>query len=116
MITAAITTKFHGPTNTKGSRIKATARKAIQYSDYRLPELAHTTHRDCALSIARNHCHAAQALAEKLQWTGLWIAGGSPDNHGYVYVNAGPYSLAACAMSSQLGTEGEDYFVVQESN
>lgn len=61
----AITTKFIGPTNCKGARIKATADAgSITLSwDYELTA-------DC------NHIAAAKALVEKLDWGGQWFMGG----------------------------------------
>lgn len=53
----AITTKYHKPTNTKGSRFSATcqAGKVIVSYDHSLDEIG-------------NHIAAANALREKLSW------------------------------------------------
>ena len=71
----AITTKYLGPTNVKGSRIKATCTaKSVTVSC------------DHALNIENNHAAAAGALAEKMGWSGKWYQGGMPDDSGYCFV------------------------------
>lgn len=62
----AITTKFLGPTNTRGARVKAFACKAR-------PSI--TIPWEHALSSEENHRFAAQLLADKLNWTGTLQAG-----------------------------------------
>lgn len=69
----AIQTKYIGPTNTKGSRIKATAFGGSVTVSY-----------DDALSQEKNHQAAAIALAEKLGWSGAIHGGGTLT--GYVFV------------------------------
>lgn len=71
----AIITKFHGPTNVRGSRIKATAAAGSV-----------TVHYDHALNQQGNHDAAAKALALKLDWKGAWYAGGLPSQDGNCYV------------------------------
>ncbi|UGY21557.1 hypothetical protein HU675_0045030 [Bradyrhizobium septentrionale] len=71
----AITTKYFGASNSKGSRIKASAAAG-----------SITLHLDNALSIEANHAKAARALAEKLDWRGAWAMGGMPDDQGYCFV------------------------------
>lgn len=75
-IVQAITTKYIGPTNTRGSRIKA---KAFAGSI--------TVHYDHALNIEENHANAAKALADKYEWRGTWFQGGLPEDCGYVFVS-----------------------------
>jgi hypothetical protein len=71
----AITTKFLGPTNFRGSRVKATCQaKSI------------TVSWDHALDTNENHREAALSLATLLGWSGTWEAGGLPDGTGNVYV------------------------------
>lgn len=53
----AITTKYHGPTNTKGSRFSATCRAGRVVVSY-----------DYSLDANDNHIAAANALREKLGW------------------------------------------------
>lgn len=70
----AISTKFLGPTNTRGARVVAKADAGSQ-----------TTSWDYAESVCRNHAKAAQALAEKLGWAGYWTGGSLPGS-GYCFV------------------------------
>ena len=70
-----ITTKFFGPTNYRGARIKATASEApgsvtISYS-YE--------------SIDKDHREAAALLAKKLKWTGEMVEGHTKDGRVYVF-------------------------------
>ena len=76
----AIVTKYHGPTNVRGSRISARADAGRVIVSY-----------DHALDISGNHKAAAQALADKLGWTEAKgypaLAGGAlPGNAGYCFV------------------------------
>jgi hypothetical protein len=73
----AIITKFHGPTNVKGSRYsaRANAGRIILNSDH-------------SVDYQRNHILAAQALAKKLGWKGVWSGGGLPNGGGFVFVTA----------------------------
>ena len=72
----AIVTKYIGPTNTRGSRIKATAAAGSIF----MP-------RDDSLSIEKNHAKAAQLLADKYGWPGRWFQGGSPNECDYCFVS-----------------------------
>ena len=60
----AITTKYLGPTNVRGSRVKATAEAG-----------SITLHWDHALNCDDNHMIAAKALAAKYGWRGQWYGG-----------------------------------------
>lgn len=79
----AIVTTYIGPTNFRGSRVKATA-----------PDTAHDGQRafsvtlswDDALNPEQNHDAAASALALKYQWSGTWNRGSL--HRGYVYVRS----------------------------
>lgn len=64
----AIVTSFHGPTNTLGSRISATAPAGRVYVPY-----------DHSFSSERNHELAAEALCEKFGWVGVMVSGGIKD-------------------------------------
>jgi hypothetical protein len=65
----AIVTKYIGPTNVRGSRVKATAQAGSV-----------TLHWDNSLNSDQNHKAAALALATKLDWSyGQWVSGGLPD-------------------------------------
>ena len=73
----AIVTTFFGPTNHRGSRIRAKAAAGTIWKDY-----------DHALGTEQNHAAAAKALAEKLDWGHEWHAGGLPDMSGYCFVQS----------------------------
>lgn len=69
----SITTKYIGPTNTKGSRIRATR------ADHSTGDVTVTVPYDHALGIDDNHRFAAETLATKLGWSGHWHQGhGAP--------------------------------------
>lgn len=87
----AIVTRYLGPTDRRGARVKATAAAGSV-----------TVSWDHALDQAANHAAAAQALAAKFGWGGRWYAGGLPDEAGNVYVDA-----------SEYGGLGEAAFVLQ---
>jgi hypothetical protein len=71
-----IVTTYHGPRNLKGSRIKATC-----------PAGSITLNYDSGLNSATNHAKACQALADKFEWGGKWVGGGSPDGHSILWVD-----------------------------
>lgn len=71
----AITTKYLGPTNHYGERIKATCYSGSITVGY-----------DYALNDNENHDAAAAALVAKMGWSGDYIGGGSPCGRGNVYV------------------------------
>lgn len=72
-----IATKYHGCTNTKGSRVSATASGAGKrvFVSY-----------DHSLDIDGNHKAAALKLMSELDWTGKFIGGHT--KQGMVFVNA----------------------------
>jgi len=81
-ILQGIATKYIGPSNTKGSRIKATAAAGSVTIGY-----------DHRLNPEENHMAAAHALATNLGWIenlsarGFELAqGGSPEGNGYIFV------------------------------
>ena len=75
-ISQAIETRYLGPTNTKGGRIKATAWAGSVTVPY-----------DHALSLEDNHRAAAMALVAKYGWTGTYAQGGHAKGVGYYFVN-----------------------------
>jgi hypothetical protein len=81
----AITTKYLGPTNHRGSRIKATSYRGSLTIPW-----------DAALDTADNHTAAARAAAQKWGWTGLWTGGSLPRNTGYAFVCMGLSSGSFC--------------------
>jgi len=64
----AIHTRFLGATDTRGSRVKATA----QAGSVTVPW-------DYALSTDQNHDAAARALIERYGWHGVWHLGQLPN-------------------------------------
>ena len=71
----AILTKYLGPTNYRGSRIKATTCSGSL-----------TTGWNHALNPSENHLAAARALADRLAWDGQLVGGTLPDDTGHCYV------------------------------
>lgn len=77
MVNQAIQTKFHGPTNTRGSHIGARCaamRISVPYNH--------------GLDTTGNHRAAALALAARLNWGGSWTTGVLADG-SYVHVTNG---------------------------
>lgn len=72
----AITTKYIGPTDYKGARIRVKAEG--------LPSILY--HWNDGLNIDANHTAAAKAFAEEHEWAGQWCGGGLPDQTGNCYV------------------------------
>ena len=87
-----ISTKYLGPTNTKGPRVKAMTSSGHRGSTY-------TVEWDDSLDVEGNHADAAQKLLDKLGWLGEWRMGST--DRGYVFVNAtdhnSPKLMAATA-------------------
>ena len=71
----AITTKYFGPSNVRGSRIKATAAAGSVWYEY-----------EPAYGLDQNHTEAAAKLANKFGWKGAWF-GGVLVSGDYVFVN-----------------------------
>ena len=79
-MTQAITTKYFGPTNTRGSRVKAQAQAGSV-----------TIHWDYALNSDDNHKAAAKALMAKFEWDKHSVIAGSgelPDGRGTCFIMA----------------------------
>lgn len=70
-----IVTKYHGPANTRGSRISArcASGKVIIPLDH-------------SVRIEEAHRQAAEALREKMGWKGKIQGGALPDGTGYAFV------------------------------
>lgn len=80
-IMQGIETRYLGPTNTKGGRIRARAWAGHVTIPY-----------DHALTIEGNHRAAAMTLAAKLGWhhdapAEHWATGGNARGDGYLHVN-----------------------------
>lgn len=77
----AVTTKYLGPTDSRGSRVKATAQAGSVTISW-----------DDALDGADNHAAAAAALAKKYGWdkhSKRMIGGALPGGEGYCFVFEG---------------------------
>lgn len=72
----AITTKYLGPTNSRGSRIKATSESGLSAT------VPYPHERNIG---ADAHSVAAIALARKLGWTGTLIGGATRDGYAFVF-------------------------------
>jgi hypothetical protein len=76
MARQAIVTKYLGPTNTRGARVKATA----QAGSVTVPW-------NHEWGVDRNHAFAASELVKRYGWpSGPWVHGAAPDGSGNVYV------------------------------
>ena len=83
----AIQTRFIGPTNFRGARIKAYAEGGASVTvPYGYD------------SESRDHDLAALAFLRKFTWGGVWVGGGSADGRGNVYV---------CVRASKVGRIGK---------
>lgn len=105
-----ISTRYLGPTHSRGSRIKALARKANGFG----AEMSHTRSYGYG-DTEEEHTGAAHELAEKLGWSGLWIGGGTPSEDGFQYVNlnVGPDTDLSVHMGNLYSLrEGRDWFFI----
>lgn len=96
MIFQAIVTKYIGPSNVRGSRVKARAAAGSVI-----------LHWDSSLNSEDNHSRAAQALANKFKWQGAWFGGGMPDDKGNVYVCVPGKTDCTVGFRAAFITEGE---------
>lgn len=76
----AITTRYIGPTNHRGARIRASAQVGSVLVGW-----------DHALDVQANHAAAAKSLADKFGWLGdehsqSMHGGALPDDRGYAFV------------------------------
>ncbi len=77
----SIIVRFHGPTDSRGSRYSArceAGRVSVEADD--------------GLSATKNREAAFQKLARRLTWTGWWVEGSLPDGAA-VFVYAGPLRM-----------------------
>lgn len=96
----AIETKYLGPTNTKGSRIKASAQAGSVTVGYE--------HR----SLEKEHDEALRALVTKLEWWGVWARGEKVDGTGNVYVCISARNRIGVRIPHPLCIDPLDYVVV----
>jgi hypothetical protein len=71
----AIVTKYHGPTNSRGSKVSATSQAGRVYFTY-----------DHALTTDENHHAACRKLASAMGWGDEWIPGWTPAGDCGVWV------------------------------
>ncbi|MBD9542229.1 hypothetical protein IB276_22550 [Ensifer sp. ENS04] len=83
----AIKTKFLGPTNTRGSRIKAEACDKGPFAHAKRQVVLSWDH---SMDAQGNHAAAAKALATKLEWDGEWHIADGGDV--YIFVRTGSWS------------------------
>ena len=79
----AIETKYHGPTDTRGSRITATDNDGHRISNGYSYEL----------NSEAAHFEAAKKLAGKLGWAGEMVAGWTKNGYVFVWVNGTHYHV-----------------------
>jgi len=109
----AIQTKFMGPTNERGSKIKATDGDNSVYCDY-----------DHALHHSERHCFAAFKLAKKLGWSGFYVGGGTKDGFVFVCVSkdgrfpaaSGQADHGRLAHDKPYGFERSDWFFIPDND
>ena len=75
-MTQAIFTRYLGPTNHRGTRVKASCAGSTDTV---------TLAWDYALNDATNHKLAAFDLIRRMDWAGTWVGGSTVD--GYAFVN-----------------------------
>lgn len=92
----SIATKYIGPTNHKGSRVKATSSSGLSI----------TIHWNYALDTDDNHKRAAVALCGKLGWSGRLAVGGAPKGCGNVYVFVDADSFCVDKSDQSISTSG----------
>ena len=89
----AIATKYIGPSNVRGARVKASA----EAGSVTLPW-------DHALNVDRNHAKAAETLARKFKWEGRYYGGALPGS-GYCFVCVDTVSADEAVLFT-VGKEG----------
>lgn len=98
----AIETKYIGPTNFRGARIKASA----EAGSVTIPW-------DHALSVEGNHDAACKALVRKWGWFGSWLRGASPSDKGNVYVCLSRERNSAIRMPHPQAVSPTDVVIVR---
>lgn len=69
----AIRTRYCGPTDHRGARVKAMCDAKVIYVPW-----------DHAKDVTDNHTHAASTLAMRLGWSSEWLGGSAGDEYVYV--------------------------------
>lgn len=108
-MSAAIHTKYIGPTLRRGGRIKAYCRGENR------PGFTLTADYPSELHHDEKHASVAKALATRLGWRGLWIVGGNFD--GSIVAACVPGSYSRAWVDKYIpGKEGADWFYIEEEN
>lgn len=99
----AIVTKYIGPTNFRGSRVKAWCEAGSVTLSW-----------DDALDVNGNHTAAARRLATQLGWAGHYVGGGLPTKQGNCYVLVSYFiragvQLPSPAVESDFTVTPEDF-------
>jgi hypothetical protein len=106
-MSAAIHTKYIGPTLRRGGRIKAFCRGENR------PGFTLTADYPSELHHDEKHASVAKALAEKLGWSGLWIVGGNFD--GSIVCACVPGSYSRAWVDKYIpGKENADWFFISD--
>lgn len=85
----AIRTRYHGPSNTRGSRIIAKCEGGSVIMPY-----------NHALNLDGNHAAAAQLLLQRMGWPGVYHGG--QFEHDYYWIVPTTWSLVASIDSEQV--------------
>jgi hypothetical protein len=100
----SITTKYIGPGNVRGSRVKATSASGASI----------TLEWNNALGVDANHNAAAIALCQKMNWTGP-LYQGDAGKEGYVYVFALDFAKVEVP-AVEFYAEGKRYDTISASS
>lgn len=106
-MSAAIHTKYIGPTARRAGRIKAYCRGENR------PGFTLTADYPHKLPHDEKHASVAKALAMRLNWRGLWIVGGNFD--GSIVCACVPGSYSRAWVDKYIpGKEGADWFFISD--
>ena len=89
----AIETRYLGPTNTKGGRVKATAWAGSVTVPYDHALNADENHRAAAMALAAKCAERAEqygGCGESIWSKGVWTQGGNAKGNGYVFTVTAP--------------------------
>lgn len=87
----AIETRYLGPTNTRGGRIKARAWAGSVTVPYNHELNADQNHRAAAMALAAKCAKHAEQYGGKSIWSeGVWTQGGNAKGDGYVFTVTAP--------------------------
>jgi len=92
----ALETKWHGPTNTRGSRISCTRMDADQTKHEGAPNRV-TVSVDDGWSGEAQHVEAVRAFCARYNWHGTLACGGTTRGHVWVFL---PRSASVAAADS----------------